>query len=71
MRGRVARNVFALGSAGLVVLGSMGLAGCQQSQPSEGGTAETQLKIVEQVQIDENGGEVKADQSAAPAETVS
>ena len=67
MRGRVARNVFALGSAGLVVLG---IAGCsQQSQTSEGeGAAPTDLKIVEQVQIDENGGEVKAAEGAAPAD---
>ena len=42
MRGRVARNVFALGSAGLVVLG---IAGCNQSKPEEGGTAQANLKI--------------------------
>jgi branched-chain amino acid transport system substrate-binding protein len=65
VRGRVARNAFALGSAGLVVLG---IAGCQQSEPSEGGTAQTDLKIVEQVQIDENGKEVKAAEGAAPAD---
>ena len=65
MRGRVARNVFALGSAGLVVLG---IAGCNQSKPEEGGTAQTDLKIVEQVQIDEQGKEVKADQAAAAAD---
>ena len=67
MRGRVARSVFALGSAGLVVLG---IAGCsQQSQPSEGeAAAPADLKIVEQVQIDENGGEVKAAEGAAPAD---
>ena len=53
MRGRVARKVFAIGSAVLVVLG---MAGCQQqSEPSEGGEAQADLKIVEQVQIDENG----------------
>ena len=56
MRGRVARKAFAIGSAGLVVLG---IAGCQQqSEPSEGGEAPADLKIVEQVQIDENGKEV-------------
>ncbi len=67
MRGRVARQVFALGSAGLVVLG---IAGCNQSEPSsgDGGTAQTDLKIVEQVQIDEQGKEVKADQAAAAAD---
>ena len=67
MRGRVARNAFALGSVGLVVLGSIFLAGCQQSQTSEGGTAPANLKIVEQVQIDENGAEVKPPEAAAAA----
>lgn len=65
MRGRVARRAFAISSAGLVVLG---IAGCQQSEPSEGGEAQTDLKIVEQIQIDENGAEVKADEGAAPAD---
>ena len=57
MRGRVARSAFALGSAGLMVLG---MAGCQQQSEPEEETAQTDLKIVEQVQIDENGDEVKA-----------
>ncbi|OBK78005.1 branched-chain amino acid ABC transporter substrate-binding protein [Mycobacterium sp. 1164985.4] len=65
MRGRMARRAFAISSAGLVVLG---IAGCQQSEPSEGGEAQTDLKIVEQIQIDENGAEVKADEGAAPAD---
>ncbi|KUH97683.1 branched chain amino acid ABC transporter substrate-binding protein [Mycolicibacterium acapulense] len=65
MRGRMARKAFAISSAGLVVLG---IAGCQQAEPTEGGEAQTDLKIVEQVQIDENGAEVKADESAAPAD---
>ncbi|OBG84989.1 branched chain amino acid ABC transporter substrate-binding protein [Mycobacterium sp. E136] len=65
MRGRMARRAFAISSAGLVVLG---IAGCQQSEPSEGGGAQTDLKIVEQIQIDENGAEVKADEGAAPAD---
>nr|WP_090341896.1 branched-chain amino acid ABC transporter substrate-binding protein [Mycolicibacterium malmesburyense]CRL72006.1 branched-chain amino acid ABC transporter periplasmic protein [Mycolicibacterium malmesburyense] len=65
MRGRMARRAFAISSAGLVVLG---IAGCQQSEPSEGGEAQSDLKIVEQVQIDENGAEVKADEGAAPAD---
>lgn len=64
MRGRVARSVVALGSAGLVVLS---LAACQQSKPEEE-TSQTDLKIVEQVQIDENGAEVKAAEGAAPAD---
>jgi branched-chain amino acid transport system substrate-binding protein len=63
VRGRVARSVFALGSAGLVVLG---IAGCNQSSPNEG-SSQSNLKIVEQVQIDQNGAEVKPDASAGPA----
>ncbi|MGV0800845.1 branched-chain amino acid ABC transporter substrate-binding protein, partial [Mycolicibacterium elephantis] len=51
MRGRVARNAVAVGSAGLLALA---LAGCQQSEPGED-TGQTDLKIVEQVQIDQNG----------------
>ncbi len=64
MRGRVARSAFALGSAGLVVLG---IAGCNQSAPEEN-KSQANLKIVEQVQIDENGAEVKAAEGAAPAD---
>jgi branched-chain amino acid transport system substrate-binding protein len=64
VRGRVARSAFALGSAGVVVLG---IAGCSQSKPSEE-TSQANLRIVEQVQIDENGGEVKAAEGAAPAD---
>jgi branched-chain amino acid transport system substrate-binding protein len=55
----------------LVVFGSaMTLAGCQQqAQPNEsgGGAAQTNLKIVEQVPIDENGAEIKAPDAAAAA----
>ncbi|MCX2713885.1 branched-chain amino acid ABC transporter substrate-binding protein [Mycolicibacterium sp. J2] len=64
MRGRVARNAFALGGAGLLVLG---IAGCNQSAPEQS-TSKADLKIVEQVQIDENGAEVKAASGAAPAD---
>ncbi|OBK76918.1 branched-chain amino acid ABC transporter substrate-binding protein [Mycobacterium sp. 1274761.0] len=64
MRGRVARNAVAFGSAGLLVLS---MAACQQSKPEEE-TSQTNLKIVEQVQIDENGGEVKAAAGAVPAD---
>ena len=67
MRGRVARSAFAIGSASLVVLG---IAGCQQqSEPTDGGgTAQSDLKIVEQVQIDENGKEVPPPEQAAAAD---
>lgn len=64
MRGRVARNAFALSSAGLLALT---IAGCSQSTPEQD-AAQTNLKIVEQVQIDENGAEVKAATGAAPAD---
>jgi branched-chain amino acid transport system substrate-binding protein len=64
VRGRVARSAVALGSAGLVVLS---MAACQQSKPEEE-ASQTDLKIVEQVQIDEKGGEVKATEGAAPAD---
>ena len=65
MRGRVARNAFAIGSAGVILLG---IAGCQQqSEPTdEGGAAQSDLKIVEQVQIDENGTEVKPAEGVKP-----
>ena len=63
MRGRVARSAIALGSAGLVVFG---IAGCSQSAP-ENNQSQADLKIVQQVQIDENGAEVKAADGAAPA----
>lgn len=64
MRSRVARSAFALGSAGLVVLAA---AGCNQSTPEES-ASQSNLKIVEQVQIDENGAEVKPAEGTAPAD---
>lgn len=64
MRGRVARKVFALSSAGVVALA---IAGCNQSTPEEN-AAQTDLKIVEKVQIDENGAEVAAAGDVAPAD---
>ena len=63
MRGHVARKAFALGSAGLMALA---IAGCNQSTPEEE-ASQTNLKIVEKVQIDENGAEVKAAEGTAPA----
>ena len=76
MRGRATRNAIAVGSAALVVFG---MAGCSQKAPSsdssksstsaaEATAAPTNLKIVEQVQIDENGAEVKADAAAPPVD---
>jgi branched-chain amino acid transport system substrate-binding protein len=64
VRGRATRSAFALGSAALLVLG---VAGCNQSSPEEE-QSQSDLKIVEQVQIDESGSEVQADASQEPAD---
>lgn len=45
---------------------AFGFAGCTQSTPGE--EAATDLKIVEQVQIDQNGAEIKGAANAAPAD---
>ena len=65
MRGGVARKAIAVSGAGLVVLG---IAGCQQSQPTDGDSAQSELRIVEQVQIDENGAEIPPPEEAAAAD---
>jgi branched-chain amino acid transport system substrate-binding protein len=44
-----------------------GIAGCNQSAP-EDNKSQADLKIVQQVQIDENGAEVKTAEGAAPAD---
>lgn len=64
MRRRVARSAVALGSAGLIVLAA---AGCNQSSPEES-ASQSDLRIVEQVQIDENGAEVKPAEGLTPAD---
>jgi branched-chain amino acid transport system substrate-binding protein len=65
VRGRAMRSAFALSSAALVALG---IAGCQQQSTSNGGSSEapSDLKIVEQVQIDQNGAEVKPEAGTVP-----
>ncbi|MBI3215886.1 MAG: branched-chain amino acid ABC transporter substrate-binding protein [Mycobacterium sp.] len=63
MRGRATRSAFALSSAALIALG---VAGCNQSSPG-GDTAQPDLKIVEQIQIDQNGAEIKPESGAVPA----
>jgi branched-chain amino acid transport system substrate-binding protein len=63
VRGRATRSAFALSSAALLV---MGIAGCNQSKPEQG-AAQADLKIVEQVQIDQNGAEVKPEAGVTPA----
>ena len=77
MRAHATRQAIAMSSAALLMLG---LAACSQ-QPSggsdsskgtsaaqSGGAAPTDLKIVEQVQIDNNGAAVTAEAGAAPAD---
>jgi branched-chain amino acid transport system substrate-binding protein len=64
VRGRATRSALVLSSAGLLVVG---LAGCHQSSPGQN-NSQTNLQIVEQVQIDENGKVVKANEGAAPAD---
>ncbi|CAN5366966.1 branched-chain amino acid ABC transporter substrate-binding protein [soil metagenome] len=46
----------------------LGLAGCNQGSPEEGGAAQSDLAIVEQVQIDQDGAEVKAEGGLEPAD---
>ncbi|MBV9090819.1 MAG: branched-chain amino acid ABC transporter substrate-binding protein [Mycobacteriaceae bacterium] len=64
MRGRATWSAVALGSAGLLVLA---LAGCHQSAPGQN-NSQTNLEIVQQVQIDQNGKEVPATNGTAPAD---
>ena len=65
MRGRATRSAFALSSAALLALA---LAGCNQGSPEEGGAAQSDLKIVEQVQIDQDGAEVSTEGAGEPAD---
>ena len=75
VRDRVARNAIAVASTAVVVFG---LGACSQPAPkdeSKSGTSAsgdaasaTDLAIVEQVQIDQNGVAVKAEGGAAPAD---
>ena len=60
----MARKAFALGGAGLIALA---VAGCNQGAPEEE-AAQSNLSIVEKVQIDEAGAEVAAESGAAPAD---
>jgi len=69
MHGKPTRFVIAAGSALLLVLGA---AGCGEQSATNDKAAPTEvatnLKIVEQVQIDQNGAEVKAQAGAAPVD---
>ena len=78
MRGRATRSAIAVSSAALLMLGG---AGC--SQPAPGGesakgseaasgdaSAPVDLKIVEQVQIDKDGKEIKPEAGITPADPV-
>lgn len=64
MRGRATRSAIAASSAVLAVLG---LAACNQSKPNES-SSQSDLKIVEQIQIDQNGAEVKPESGTTPAD---
>ncbi|AQT80304.1 branched chain amino acid ABC transporter substrate-binding protein [Mycolicibacterium litorale] len=65
MRGPAARSVIVVSSVALAVLG---IAGCSKQSSSNDNAAQSDLKIVEQVQIDQNGAEVKPDAGATPAD---
>ena len=62
MRGFRTRNAIAAGAAGLAVLG---MAGCAEQPTSGENAAQSDLKIVEQVQINPNGEAVPAAAGAA------
>jgi branched-chain amino acid transport system substrate-binding protein len=62
--GRATRSAFVLATAGLVVLA---MAGCQQSKPG-GNASQTNLKIVEQVPIDDTGHEIKPPDTGTAAD---
>jgi branched-chain amino acid transport system substrate-binding protein len=68
MRSRVMRSAVVLGSVGLLVVG---MSGCTQSKPGDNNANKSNpspLKIVELVQIDENGQQVPVQQGAAAAD---
>jgi branched-chain amino acid transport system substrate-binding protein len=66
VRSRMAQSAFALASAGLLVVG---IAGCsKQSTPEQGGTAQTNLKIVEQFPVDDNGAKLTPPDTSAAAD---
>ena len=77
MRGRATRSAIAMSSAALVMLG---IAGCNKqpaptSEPASGGSSASEttaapvdLKIVEQVQIDQDGKEVKPEAGVTAAD---
>ena len=75
MRARATRNAIAIGSTALVVFGAAACSQPSQDEDSKGAAssqadnaAPTDLKIVEQVQVDQNGAAVQAESSAAPAD---
>jgi branched-chain amino acid transport system substrate-binding protein len=64
VRGRATWSALALSCAGLLVLV---LTGCHRFSPGQD-NSQTNLNIVQHVQIDENGKEVQAESGAAPAD---
>ena len=65
MRGVRIRTLIVVSAAGLTMLG---VAGCAQQSKPEDNAAGSDLKIVEQVQIDEDGAAVKPAAGAVPAD---
>ena len=65
MRGRATRSAIVASSA---LLAMLGIAGCNQSSPSGEKSSQSDLKIVEQVQVDQNGAEVKPEAGTTPAD---
>ncbi|MGE5697967.1 MAG: branched-chain amino acid ABC transporter substrate-binding protein [Candidatus Sericytochromatia bacterium] len=63
MHGRVTRGAVVIGAVGVVL---MGMTGCTQSKPEESNSAN--LKIVEQVPIDDNGKQIKPPDTTAAAD---
>lgn len=65
MRGHATRSAIAVSSMALLMLG---IAGCNKQSSPSGNSAQSDLKIVEQVQIDQNGAEVKTEGGLTPAD---
>ena len=65
MRSRATRSAIVASSALLVVLG---IGGCSKQSSSSDNSAQSDLKIVEQVQIDQNGAPIKAEGGLIPAD---
>jgi branched-chain amino acid transport system substrate-binding protein len=67
VRGHATRSAIVASS---VLLAVLGIAGCSKQSSSSDNSAQSDLKIVEQVQIDQNGAPVKAEGGLTPADPV-